>query len=253
MSNIFEEVLTDANAVQEKYLGPDYPYYKNIRPPSELGMSSDGNLSALGRDIDGLTEYVKVLVTGQGNASRTGQPLGNKFFLKTGGKCNDVSSKQQVDRYIYIDNVHEGNIPIISQGLGVNFSEFKGLIPGVISNLNAFNPYTILQGFMEGSVPDCQELEMQTIDTYNNRSTESHFVTLTDIQNMDPCSFSNHTNPLTGAKCVETYQNMSPSDNANEVYNTPTIPNDPISQLYFASLGVFGIYLLYNLTMKINK
>ena len=253
MSNIFQEVLTDVNAVQQKYLGPDYPYYKNIRPPSELGMSSNGNLGALGRDIDGLTEYVKVLVTGQGNASRTGKPLGNKFFLKTGGKCNDVSSKQQVDRYIYIDNVPEGNIPIISQGLGVNFSEFKGLIPGVISNLNAFNPYTILQGFMEGSVPDCQELQMQTIDTYNNRSTESHFVTLTDIQNMDPCSFSNRTNPLTGARCTETYQNMSPNNNTNEVYNSPVIPNDPISQLYFASLGVFGIYLLYNLTMKINK
>jgi hypothetical protein len=253
MSNIFQEVLKDANSVQQKYLGPDYPYYKNIRPPRELGMSSDGDLGALGRDINGLTEYVKVLVTGQGNASRTGQPLGNKFFLKTGGKCKDVSSKQQVDRYIYIDNVPEGNIPIISQGLGINFSEFKGLIPGVISNLNAFNPYTILQGFMEGSIPDCQELQMQTIDVYNNRSTESHFVTLTDIQNMDPCTFSNKRNPLTGAQCKETYQNMVQQDDTKNLYHIPTIPNDTLSQLYFASLGICGIYLLYHLSLKMNK
>ena len=178
MSNIFQEVLTNAKAAEEKYLGPDYPYYKYINTPSKMGMSGSGSLSQLGRNIDGLIGYVELLVSGGGKASATGKPLGNKFFLKTGGKCTDKVTSKEVDRYVYINNIPQGNIPFISSGVGVNFSEFKGLIPGTISNLNAFNPMEIFQAFLSGSKPDCQELTMETVDIYNNRSTESHFVTL---------------------------------------------------------------------------
>ena len=149
--NMFQEVLTNVKAAEEKYIGPDYPYYKFIKSPSALGMSGKGSLSQLGKDVNGLVNYVELLVSGGGNASATGKPLGNKFFLKTGGKCTDAASKEDVDRYIYIDNVPEGNIPLISSGMGMNFSEFKGLIPGTISNLNAFNPMSIFQSFLSGS------------------------------------------------------------------------------------------------------
>ena len=87
MSNLFEEVLKDAKGVEEKLLGPSYPYYKNIKTPSEIGMTDKGTLNALGKDIDGLINYVEVLVTGKSKASSTGGPLGNKFFLQTGAKC----------------------------------------------------------------------------------------------------------------------------------------------------------------------
>ena len=98
MSNIFDDVLTNAKAAEEKYIGPDYPYYKYIRTPSEMGMSGAGNLTQLGKDIDGLVNYVELLVSGGGKASSTGQPLGNKFFLKTGGKCTNKTSGQDEDK-----------------------------------------------------------------------------------------------------------------------------------------------------------
>ena len=246
-NNIFQEVLTNAKAAEEKYIGPDYPYYKYIKAPSDIGMSGKGSLSQLGKDIDGLIGYVEILVSGGGKASATGKPLGNKFFLKTGGKCTDKATRQDVDRYIYIDNVPSGNIPFITSGLGVNFSEFKGLIPGTISNLNAFNPMQMFQSFLAGSKPDCQELTMETIDIYNNRSTESHFVTLVDIQNMNPCTFKNRSNPVTGVKCKETFTNLNSNEQSYSYYK---IPKDPISQLYFASLGVFGIYIMYRIMAK---
>ena len=164
MSNMFKEVLTDAKAVEEKYLGPDYPYYKYIKLPDEIGMSSKGDLNTLGKDIDGLVAYVELLVSGDSKASSTGGPLGNKYFLKTGAKCTNTDTGDLVDRYVYVDNVPAGNIPFISQGLDVNFTEFRGLIPGVMSNMNAFNPFTIMQSFLEGSNPDCQEITMETID-----------------------------------------------------------------------------------------
>ena len=240
MSNLFEEVLQNANQVQDKLLGPTYPYYKNIKTPSDIGMTSDGTLSALAQDINGLIDYVEVLVTGNSPASATGGPLGNKFFLMTGAKCLDNKSNEQVDRYIYVDNVPAGNIPFISSGLGVNFSEFKGLIPGTLSNLNVLNPFAIMQSFLSGSTPPCQELTMETIDINNNKSSETHFVTLIDIQNMDPCSFSNQKNPITGSTCKQAFKG----------YDDMKLPDDTITQIYFVSLTGVALYILYKFMEK---
>ena len=240
MSNLFDQVLQNANGVQDKLLGPTYPYYKNIKTPSSIGMTSDGNLSALAQDINGLIDYVEVLVSGNSPASATGGPLGNKFFLMTGAKCLDTKSNQQVDRYIYFNNVPAGNIPFISSGLGVNFSEFKGLIPGTLGNLNVLNPYAIMQSFLSGSTPPCQELTMETIDINNNKSSETHFVTLVDIQNMDACSFPNKKNPITGSTCKEAF----------EEYNDIKMPDDVATQIYFISLTCITLYILYKFMEK---
>ena len=244
MSNLFEEVLQDAGKVQDKLLGPTYPYYKNIKMPSDIGMSDKGTLDALGKDIDGLIQYVEVLVTGESKASSTGGPLGNKFFLKTGGKCVDNATNNQVDRYIYINNVPEGNIPFISAGLGANFSDFKGLVPGAMGNLNVLNPFAIMQSFLSGATPPCQELTLETIDINNNKSSETHYVTVTDIKNMDPCSFSDRKNPVSGVNCKETFESISA--NAEPIQ----MPDDPIAQIYFASLAVVGIYIFYRVMKK---
>jgi hypothetical protein len=138
--------------------------------------------------------------------------------------------------------VPNGNIPFISQGMGQNFSTFEGLIPGAMGNLNVLNPYSIMQSFLSGATPPCQELTMQTINNNNIKSSETHFVTLTDIKNMDPCSFSNGKNALTGQPCVQAFTTYEDSDMG--------LPEDPLSQIYFASLSVLGIYILYKLMEK---
>jgi hypothetical protein len=251
MSNLFQEVLNDANGVQDKLLGPTYPYYKNIKSPSQIGMSDKGTMQQMAKDIDGLIQYVELLVSGNSKASATGGPLGNKFFLQTGGKCaavdscsdpNDDSTCQQVDRYIYINNVPEGNIPFISSGMGVNFSDFKGLIPGAMGNLNALNPFAILRAFAAGSTPPCQQITMQTITNDNVKSSETHYVTLADITSMDPCSFTNGKNPVTNKKCSEAFQTYNDAE--------VLMPDDPLAQLYFGSLGVLGLFILYRLMEK---
>ena len=73
------------------FLGPSYDYWKNIKQPGQMGMSPGFSLSALSNNVSGLLSYVEVLVSGSGEASKTGQPLGNKFFLRTKGKCREVS------------------------------------------------------------------------------------------------------------------------------------------------------------------
>ena len=256
---------TNTSSNDSSMFGEDYAYYNYIKTPAQLGMSTKGNLTTVGKDIVGLTEYVKVMVTGNSKASATGKPLGNKYFLQSGGKCTDVATNQEVDRYIYINNVPSGNIPFISSGLGVDFTDFRGLIPGALEQLNNFNPVTIFKALTAGSNPPCQELTMQVIDQNNNVSTETNYVTLADIAAMDSCTFPGKKpiNPITKQKCKETFENMD----TNIDTTTATVSSNisikdyvPIlnsetnidSQMYFASVGILGIYIAFKGLQKMK-
>lgn len=237
MSNLFKEVLTDVKGVEERLLGPTYPYHSNIKAPAAIGMSDKGSINALGKDITGLEEYVKILVSGDSKASSTGGPLGNKFFLKTGAKCKDDTTNEKVDRYIYINNVPDGSIPFISEGAGVSFKDFRGLIPGAIGDLKVLNPFAIMQSFLSGATPACQEITMETIDNKNNKSNETHYVTKVDIQNTPPCDFQDGNNPVTKVKC-------------NEQFCSSSLPDDPITQFYLFGISLLTVYVLFKLMKK---
>jgi hypothetical protein len=219
----------------------DYPYYKNIKSPGQMGMSNKGTISTLSKDIKGLEEYVSLLVSGKSKASATGKPLGNKYFLNTGAQCetNDASANS-VDRYLYINNVPSGNIPFIPSGMGMDFSELRGLIPGAMGNLGVLNPASLFTSFSAGGNPKCQQITMQTIDISNNISSEMQYVALADIRSMDPCWFSDKKNPVTGNRCSEGFQNE---------YSV-SLPKDPLAQIYFACLACIGIYIFYRLMDK---
>jgi hypothetical protein len=91
-------------------IGPSYDYWKSIKQPSEMGMSPGFSLDALANNVDGLLSYVEVLISGTGNASVTGKPLGNKFFLKTTGKCSETTAaqwKKERDEDTAWDNAYE--------------------------------------------------------------------------------------------------------------------------------------------------
>ena len=51
--------------MQAQFLGPTYNYAKNIRSPNDMGMSGDGNMSALAKDIAGIIAYTQLLVEGK--------------------------------------------------------------------------------------------------------------------------------------------------------------------------------------------
>jgi hypothetical protein len=241
------------------FLGSDYPYQDNIRDPRGIGMNSTGTMPQMGRNIRGFVEYTKLLVTGNSMASVPGGPLGNKYFLKTGAKCramdtckNDETGNpvcEETDRYIYINNIPGGNIPLISSGMGINFSEFRGLVPGSMENLNVLNPMAIFRAFSDGATPPCQEITMQTVDNNNRHGSESHYVTLGDIKSMDPCWFGytpkyNNTNPVTNRRCRSAFTTLA--ETAAEV----KMSDDPMDQIYYAGLAGLGIYIFYRIMEK---
>jgi hypothetical protein len=220
MANFFDKAKDDAKGLEESLLGPDYKYFNYIKTPAEMGMSSNGSISTITNDIAGLIGYVSLLTSGEGEASKTGGPLGDKFFLETGAKCKDTASGESVTRSLYVNNVPDGSIPFISSGLGdVNFSEFKGLIPGTLSNLSQINPMQIFSAFMGGTTPDCQALTMETIDVNNEKGQKTAFVTNTDIKAMSACWFPDGKNPISGNSCRETFTTMSDAQEYNQYVN----------------------------------
>ena len=215
-----------------------YPYYKHIKTPEQLKMSEDGTISALSNNINGLIGYVELLISGSGKASATGKPLGDRYFINTGSKCLDKKTKSEVDRHIYIDNVPGGiDLGFIKSGMGQNFKETRGLIPGAMGNLQVLNPARLMNAFgdlTKGSFPECQQITMQTIDDNNITGIEKHYVTLTDIDYIDKKLYSTHNT----------------SNGSKETFETMKISSDPMDQLYYISLAGLGIYLIYKLTNR---
>ena len=229
-----------------------YPYHKNIRSPASLHMGTSGSLPQLGRNMGGLVDYVEVLVTGKG-ASSTGKPLGNKYFMKTGTTCKDDKTKKDVPRYIYINNVPQGGIPLISNVMGINMSSFRGLIPGAVSNMEVLNPMAIMSAFTSGSKPICRALTMETIDINNTTGTDTQFVADVDIKDLNPCMWGGSgTNPVSGVKCSEGFSGLS-TFSGSPIETAPTLPNDVMAQIYFVCLGLLVIYIMFCLMTNIQK
>ena len=243
-NSFFSQVGNEIEKGQSSLLGPTYPYYKNVKDPRGLGMNDRGTLPQLGKNVGGLIAYTEVLVTGTGKASTTGRPLGNAFFLKTGGMCKDKDSGKEVPRYIYVNNIPQGNIPIVSQAMGANFSMFKGLVPGTMSNLNALNPMGFISAFSTGSTPKCRSLNMEVVDTNNARRRETRFVADVDIAQIDPCTFGGR-NPITGKGCKSYFTNMDGTNIGTSQVNEDGFPLDIVTQVYFGILGLLIIYILY--------
>jgi hypothetical protein len=205
----------------------NYPYHKYIKTPTELGSSSAGNLTALGRDIGAIKSYVDVLVSGDSRAHVGGiKALGNKYFMNTGATCDAPDGSKQA-RHIFVNNIPDGGIPFIS-----NNGNMKGLVPGTLGSVSYINPLKLFTAFSQGT--SCQQITMETRDIKNATSTDSKYVLNDDISSYNACWFQNKTNPVTGERCKEGM----------------TMPKDKGVQLYMLGVGCLGIYILHRLLHK---
>jgi hypothetical protein len=238
MANFFDKIANGAVGLEQSMLGPDYKYYKHIRTPGAMGASSAGNMDAMAKNVAGIINYVELLVAGGGPASDTGGPLGPKFYVKTAGKCKDVSTKKVVPRYIYIDNVPDGNIPLISSGLGVNFSEFKGLLPGILEDAGALNPMSMFSAFQQGATPDCKEVTFPVQgDDRTNPPTSGH-VAVAEINEYE-ADQKRAEGFLSGNRLLRGEKRKKKSK---------TVP--VFANMYFTGFGLLLVYLMYKMMHK---
>lgn len=196
-----------------------YPYEKYIKTPSSIGVSSKGTLDALGKDIDGITAYVDVLMSGKSKAQMS-KRLGNKYFMNTSTTCN-TDQGETVDRYVFVNNIPTGKI-----------ANYQGLVPGILENVTEMNPASLFSAF-EPDTP-CQQITMTTVDVNNAERVESNYVMQADIEDYNPCLFQSKKNPVSGEKCTEGMQ----------------MPNDPLVSGYFFGVGALAAYIVFRMVRK---
>lgn len=234
-----------------------------------MGLQDSKSDAALTNTRIAIESYMKELNYGYYNpkggvhsATRAnggkGGPMGNRYFFATGGKCND--GEKQQDRYRYMNNIPHSK-------RGVN----RGLVPGMIGNIEKLNPFNIVRAFTEETNPKCQERELEVVDGKNSeKKYEKRYITDADIKNLDPCVFKPsdgiHKNPISGGKgrtvkeCRNEvgFTNMfvdkyTSSHKKIQTHNTPhaNLPDDPLTNIYIFTLSLFGIYIVKKFTEKI--
>jgi len=261
MGSFFKDIAGGLEGAQKGMLGPTYNYAKQIKGPSELvpALSGKGTMPALAGDIAGIINYTQVLVSGDSKAQRNGgsRPLGNRFYLKTGGQCTS-SDGQLHDRYIFVNNVPTGSLPFIKSAGGANLPAFRGLVPGTIENLGHLNPLALFGGFMQGTNPKCRKLNLKA-DYAIDKKTSGFYVADADIANLDGCLWAGNSssgkNPLKKEEttgCKDGFQNINDiMAGIKTSFGTDlTLKNNPVANAYNLGFSVLIIYLLYQFTIK---
>lgn len=247
-------IETQASSIEKSTLGQNYQYAQFIKTPNQLGMKGTG--AALGDNIKGITNYIDLLIYGNGGASTSPQrPLGNRYFMNTGGKCTNTDGAQ-VARSIYINNVPSSKGLTFLQDLGLKTSSLRGLIPGMMEDITKLNPASIAAAFTESPSPGCTSIYMNTVDENNKSGTSSGFVVNGEINDIDPCAFVSRKNPITNEPCAipPTNEHNITESFISAIMNTnrkrTTFKNKPIANIYTALVSGLLLYITYKLIYK---
>jgi hypothetical protein len=128
-NSLWSDISNGAGNVETNLMGPTYSYADNIPTTDSLGVGSNGTFSQMGTNLGAVGTYVGTMTSGN--------PLGNQYYVNTGGMCTAPNGSLQ-SRYNYINNLS------------------SGLIPGVISDIGGLNPLYLMNSLMSASSPPCK-------------------------------------------------------------------------------------------------
>jgi len=146
---IWSQIEAGPGAIGDSIMGPSYSYADNIQGPSAKGVGSRGTISQLGTNTGAIFDYVKYMISGPA--------LGNQYFVNTGGSCTAPDQSVQ-SRYNYINNISSGSAVLpdaLKQDLGGVASDFNGLIPGMLEDVEGLNPVHLFGALAADSTPAC--------------------------------------------------------------------------------------------------
>lgn len=131
-------------------LGPSYSYSDNIPGPTSLGVGSNGSFSQLFTNLNAAVDYVKIMITGN-------PPLGNAYFVNTGGTCTAPDGSTQ-PRLNFINNIPVGKdlVPQSLNELSFVTSDLNGLIPGVAGDIEGLDPLYLFNAMTADGTPACE-------------------------------------------------------------------------------------------------
>ena len=131
---------------------------------------------------------------------------------------------------------------------------FKGLVPGIMENIEELNPLHLFSAFTESTTPPCRNIHMNVINDDNIENTASGFVIDSEVKKITPCAFASNKNPITNETCKETFiqanekiRQNKPHYKNNKYY---TLKNKPLANVYTALIGGLMVYIIYKLLSK---
>ena len=155
-------------------MGPSYSYSDSIPGPSSLGVGSNGTFGQISTNLGAVTTYVKGMITGD-------PPLGNQFFINTGAVCTAPDGSTQ-PRHNYINNIPGGGSPPGGlQDLSFLSNDMRGLIPGIMEDVEGLDPYYLFSAMVADGSPPC---ECYTCDVTSGGA--SYFLTTSLSADYDP-------------------------------------------------------------------
>lgn len=259
-NDFFTNLMSNPKSMSGAFTGPTFDYWKDVKSPDAMGMGIAGSIDTLENDVDGLFNYIKVLITGGGDGSYSDGPMGNRFFLQTGGTCKTNDTDEVVPRYLYVNNIPTGNIPFISQAAGEDFDTFEGLLPGILQDLEALDPLRIFGAFKQGVEPPCRKIKMETTPTKGNKykTEQEEYVIDFDIRYIDPCLFNlmGDKNPVTREPCREGFNTRGgiqkhPTNKHRSIPATGKL--DMSEALFYFIIGCLILFIVYKLVEKSMK
>jgi hypothetical protein len=129
-NSVWNNVSNGAATAQTEIVGPAYSYADNIQTPGQLGVGTNGTFDQLYSNLAAVGTYVDDMTYGS-------RPLGNRFYINTGGTCTAPDGSLQ-SRYNFINNVG------------------SGLIPGVVGDIQGLNPTYLFTAIASDSSPACK-------------------------------------------------------------------------------------------------
>ncbi len=146
---VWNNIGNKASNVQNDILGPSYSYSDNIPGPTSLGVGNNGSFGQLFTNTNAAVQYIKTMITGD-------PPLGNQYFVNTGGTCTAPDGSVQ-PRYNYINNIPSGAdlVPSSMNELSFVTSDLNGLIPGIVGDIEGLDPLYLFNSLTADGNPSC--------------------------------------------------------------------------------------------------
>ena len=148
LNSLWNDIDSGASNVSNDILGPAYSYADNIQGPGSKGVGTDGSFGQIFTNLGAATDYVKYMITGP--------PLGNAYYVNTGGTCVAPDGSTQ-SRYNFINNLSTGS-NLVPQGLNeMSFitSDLNGLIPGIVGDIEGLDPLYLFNALTADGNPPC--------------------------------------------------------------------------------------------------
>ena len=249
------------------FTGKDFNYVNAFYKPKDGNDGGEGpdmgpKAGKIMNNVKGTIDYGSVLLMEDNSRStkriqKDPGVLGNAYFLNTHTECEmDGNSNQVPSRHIYINNRPSGEIPFISDynepEKMIDVKTPRGLIPGMISNIQRTNPSGLLNAIIPGS--DLNKCSSVTLKVFNQdksgkvkQGTETKYMSKGDICNLNDDAFSNpNDNIKERIECFTTFD----EEEEVEENNYSNMPDDQVIQLYLSSITLLGLYLVLKFINK---